>query len=164
MATHRLQAGTRIEPVSILFGYDREIAAWVGDRLDCDFPVDSRSLGFIRNNKIIGGVVFHNYRGSNIEASIASISPRWATKNVLRIIFSYPFVQLGAHRLTALTDAGNQPVRVFLERLGFVHEGTMREAHPEDDAAIYGMLSHECKWITRNTNGQEIIPKSTRRA
>lgn len=131
----------------IVIGRDREIAEWVGQRLKTNF-VEFRAIGLAYRGKLIAGVVYHNYRPpKNIEMSIASDSPRWATRSSLNVFFSYPFQQLGCSRVTAITDAGATHTRNFLERLGFVQEGLLRDGNPEDDAVIYGLLKRECRWI-----------------
>ncbi len=132
----------------LVFGHDREIAHWVGEQLESEFDPTAKAIGVAREGKLICGVVYHNYRPpKNIEMSIASINPRWATKQNLQTFFNYPFLQLGCSRVTVITDAGNVKVQKFLERLGFQREGLLRDANPDDDAVIYGILKSECKWI-----------------
>jgi RimJ/RimL family protein N-acetyltransferase len=65
------------------------------------------------------------------------------------VIFGYPFNQVGCRRLTATTEAKNQPVRAFLCHLGFREEGVIRQGFPTDDAVVYGMLRDECRWLAR---------------
>lgn len=138
----------------MIYGHDAEVIEWVGKRLDCNFESTDKAIGIARNGKIVAGVVYHNYRpGFNIEMSIASITPRWATKEVLRALFSYPFIQLGLPRVTGIAARDNASVRRFDERLGFVKEGIMRNAHSDGDAVIYGMLKNECKYIEDSPNG-----------
>jgi RimJ/RimL family protein N-acetyltransferase len=97
---------------------------------------------------LIAGVVYNNLREMNIEATIASTRPYWCTRRVLHAIFWYPFCQLGMSRLTAITETTNQSVRVFLSRLGFQQEGVMRRGFRGGaDAAVYGMLREECRWL-----------------
>jgi RimJ/RimL family protein N-acetyltransferase len=97
---------------------------------------------------IIAGVVYNNLRETNIEATIASSTPKWCTRSVLHAIFWYPFEQLGMSRLTAITEVTNQHAMYFLSRLGFQQEGVMRRGFRGGaDAAIYGMLREECQWL-----------------
>lgn len=135
--------------IRAIAGHDREIARWVGDRLGIDdFSPFCGALGIIDDHGIIAGVVFNNYRHPNIEATIASTTPRWCTSRVLRGIFSYPFWQLKCSRVTAVTSVKNQPTQAFLCRIGFQQEGVMRRAFRNDeDAVIFGMLAEECRWL-----------------
>lgn len=136
------------ETSKLLLGYDREIAEWVRQRLEMESGFgDCSAIGIVREGKLIAGVVYYSYRPPTVEMAIASTSPHWANRRILKHLFQYPFNQLNCKRITVLVDSENQPVRAFDERLGFVHEGTLRQAHPNGDAEIYGMLKHECRWI-----------------
>jgi len=152
MAENGLQDRGRHEPVTVVYGCDREVAHWVGRELHEEFT-DCRAIGFARNGALIGGVVYHNYREPSIEMSIATTDPKWCTRSILKQCFTYPFKQLGVKRITTLVDAENQPVRAFNERLGFIHEATLKDALHDGDAALYRMLPDECRWLARNTHG-----------
>jgi ribosomal-protein-alanine N-acetyltransferase len=58
---------------------------------------------------------------------------------------------LGVHRIEAHTDPRNTASVRVLDRLGFAHEGTMRESYWVGDSvtdnAIYGLLARD--WIRR---------------
>lgn len=104
-------------------------------------------MGFELEGALVAGVVFNEYRGHSIHVSMASTTPRWATRSNLHAIFSYPFVQLKCERMTAYTGRSMSQVRQFLERLGFQQEGIVRRGFADDDCVIYGMLKEECQWI-----------------
>lgn len=133
--------------IELVYGYDHEIGFWVANQLGIDGFGELRAIGVFDGEKIIAGVVYFNYRHPNIEMAVASIDRRWANRRTLKAFFSYPFIQLGCNRVTALVDSDNKKVRAFDERLGFVHEGTLRQGHPTGDAEIYGMLKTECRWL-----------------
>lgn len=101
----------------------------------------------VHKGRLIAGVVFFCYRPPSIEMAIASISPKWVTRTVARHVFDYPFNQLGCKRITVTVDVDKHDVRRFDERIGFVQEGILKEAHPNGDAVIYRMLKSECRWI-----------------
>lgn len=102
------------------------------------------AIGYERD-ALCGGVVFTQYSKANIVVATVLEAP--LTRRFLRAIFYYPFHQLGVRRVTALVDAKNTKSRSLVEKVGFVKEGTMREAAPEDDVIVYGMLRSECRWI-----------------
>lgn len=152
MGSHGLQTGAGHSAVRLLLGYDREIAEWVRGQLDMSGGFgDCSAIGIVKDDKLVAGVVYYNHRPPGIEMAIASTTPKWCTRKILFHLFDYPFNQLGVRRITALVDSTNQPVRAFDERLGFVHEGTLRQGHPNDDAEIYGMLKSECRWINERS-------------
>ncbi len=133
----------------IVTGNDAFIMEWVRSRA----PHASKgwdkyaAIGIADGGRLIGGVVYHDYHGHCISASIATESPKWATKHNLRILFAYPFVQLGCKRLGALTGESNKKAQDMLERLGFTAEGLIRYGFPDEHSVSYGMLANECKWI-----------------
>ena len=155
----------------MLVGHDAAVARWVGEQLDikdfgpcaaigiCDGPLRHvvptdrngracASVVTVPDGPLIAGVVYNNYRESNIEMTIASTSPHWCKRGILRALFRYPFEQIGCRRVTAIADCMNVHVRGFLSRLGFLQEGEMRRAYRNgNDAVIYGMLREECSWI-----------------
>jgi RimJ/RimL family protein N-acetyltransferase len=134
-----------IKPV---FGDDANVARWVGERVGISDFGPCSAIGFVKDdNEPIAGVVFNNWHAPSdpglIEATIASTSPRWCNRATLAVIFGYVFNQVGCRRLTATTEAKNQPTRAFLCHLGFREEGVIRQGFPTDDAVVYGMLREE---------------------
>lgn len=110
----------------------------------------------VQDGMPIASCVYHNYRevehGSTIEGTIASVSPRWATRKVLRAMFDYPFVRVGAVRFQAVTRPDNASACKLLERLGFSYEGCMRNYWDgSTDALMYSVLRHECRWLGRDS-------------
>lgn len=131
----------------LLFGDDNTIA-WAEDELGHSLPRPAVGIGIVDGTEPIGAVVYHGYQGHMIEASIATTSPKWCQRHVLRALFWYPFRQLGVERFQAVTSKHNKRARRMLERLGFKYEGMARKGYVNGtDAAIYGMLRDECRWI-----------------
>lgn len=135
--------------MNVVYGKDAEIAAWVAARAPHAENGFEKyvAIGIEEGGEIIAGCVYNDYRGHAIHVSIASSTPRWASRRTLRALFGYPFLQLNVKRLTAYTGKSMTQVREFLEELGFVYEGTLRDGFADDDCVVYGMLRHECRWI-----------------
>jgi RimJ/RimL family protein N-acetyltransferase len=124
---------------------------WVGQQLECSFPDQCIGIGIIDDDddepELIAGVLYYNYHApKGIEMTIASVAP-WSTKGIIQALFHYPFNQLGCSRVTSIIDIDNTHTAKFLDNLGFTKEGVMRDANPNGDAVIYGLLKTECKWI-----------------
>jgi hypothetical protein len=116
------------------------------------------ALGVIRNECLVGGVVYHNYIGHDCQVSIAvervSFWP-W------RALFDYPFGQLGCARITAVVGKRNKRSRRLVMALGFKLEGVHRKGlDGSEDAMSYGMLKEECRWIKGNPHGKIIAPSA----
>ena len=126
----------------------QEVTDWVAERVDATTFGECVNFGFYKDNKIVGGVVFSEYRVEDIVFSGAFEDKRCFTKRNLQYFFNYPFKQLNCHRITAYTETDNERANKILKKLGFTHEGTMREISEKGkDANIYGMLDRECNWL-----------------
>lgn len=96
-----------------------------------------------------GVVAIWNYNGVNCEAGWVG-EPGWLTREYLRLVFAYIFDQLGCTRITGRINACNDTALAMSQRLGFVHEGTMRSAAKDGgDVLLFGMLKQECKYYGR---------------
>jgi len=126
------------------------IADFVSDIIgENHFPFENFSaLGLLKNDELIAGVIYNHYTGVNIMAHIAAVpGKRWMSREFLYAMFDYPFNQLGVRRITGLVPKKNRVAREFDTHLGFEYEGNMRNALPDDDMIVYGMLREKCKWL-----------------
>lgn len=141
--------------MQLVYGFDQQVAAWVGQFMPTfgsgDGFGECTAIGIADNSALVAGAVFHNYRGHDIEISFAATNPRWATRGRVSAIMGYPFNQLGCARLTTVTGRKNKRARALDEKLGFKLEGVIRKGYDgQQDAMVYGMLKHECKWIRKH--------------
>lgn len=148
----------------ILYGHNRAVARWAGERLGIEDWGPCTAIGVMRHGEMAAAAVFNNYRWPNIEISFVTVTPRWATPGAVQAIFRYPFVQLGCKRLTSVTEATNQRARAFLCRLGFREEGTHPDALPTGDAITYGLLRKDAaRWLAEDYDtGQSFSAGSSR--
>jgi hypothetical protein len=136
----------------LLYGHDRELSLWAGLRLGYDGPIGNQqtphAIGVSRNGAIVAVAVFYDYRVTSIEVTFVTTSPRWASRENIRAILSYPFVQLNCKRVTAITEEGNAPARAFLERLGFRQEGIHPDGFDSGAGISYGLLRQDAgRWL-----------------
>src|SRR5579859_6036684 len=126
--------------------------AWASEKLGRSLLGPMRvALGVIRDCELLAVVVFSEYKGPDIHASIVSTSPRWFTRAHMREILRYPFIQLGCKRVTAVTDATNQSARSFLCRIGFRQEGIHVDAGIDGDTVSYGLLARDAaRWLAED--------------
>ena len=121
------------------------ISADIGDKFSY--------IGFIENNKILGGFLFTDYDGHNIYVHLAIETPRLFSRKHIRYVFDYGFNQIGCGRMTAVCRNGYERNERILKGTGWSKEGIVRQVMQIDgqfvDAAIYGMLRSECKWIKK---------------
>jgi len=136
---------------SILIGADDLVAELVASRIPHMAGASwgpCVALGVVRNGVLLGGFVYNNYRGHDVQLNAAFDRPGWALPQTLRALFNYPFNQMGVARVTAVTGKSNHKARKGLLDLGFSQEGAHRRGLDGIETAIsYGMLREQCRWI-----------------
>jgi RimJ/RimL family protein N-acetyltransferase len=74
-----------------------------------------------------------------------------------RLLLDYAFEERRLHRVRSMTLSVNGPARAVLESLGFIHEGTAREAAlycgDRVDELHYGLLASEWRESTATADG-----------
>ncbi len=140
---------------SILLGADDLVAELVASRIP---HMHGKSfgqfvaLGVIRNDELVGGVVYNNYVGHDCQVNIAI---ERATFMPWRALFEYPFEQLNCARLTAVVGRKNKKSRDLVKALGFKLEGVHEKGLDGiEDAISYGMTRERCRWIKEKPHGQ----------
>ena len=164
-----LRPETTSSPVivgSLLIGADEMVAEMVRQHT----PVSHvREFGFgpcvafgiVRSGRLIGGVVFNNYRGHDIHVSVAFNGRGRVLPGDVRALCDYPFGQLGCKRVTAITGKKNKRARKILERIGFTLEGVARRGLDGfEDAMIFGLLRENCKWLKSNDDISSRSPRA----
>jgi len=130
--------------------HKEQIRDWVALQLGIDKLGGDifTTIGFVKKEQLVGGLVLHEHNGFMIEITGASIDPTFIDRSGIRAACNYVFKQLGLVRINARVAKKNKKARNFVERLGFKQEGCARAAYDgEQDAIIYGMLRSECRWI-----------------
>ena len=132
----------------LVCGCDKDVARWVGRLLEVtDFGVCS-AIGVVRDGHMVAGAVFHQYRHPAIEISFASLDARWATRDAIRGLLRYPFVQLNCRRLTAISPEQREEAIAFMVRLGFKIEGRHPDALMSGAAVSLGLLRADAeRWL-----------------
>lgn len=143
--------------MKVVLGQDQRVIDWVAERVR-RFPrrlIAATAIGFERPNGELGcGVVYQNFcrdldgKPNEVEQTLAFDNNAGLTgPGMLRVAFGYPFGQLGVRRLTTYVASDNEKSLNVVRRLGYVHEGTLRDAvHPGIDFLIYGMKRDECRF------------------
>lgn len=139
--------------IQLCFGKDAEVTGWVAEKIGYPDFGPCTAIGVVKDGIPIAGVVYSNYchyKGNpiSVEISCAASDKRWTSREILKSLFLYPFVQLGVERVQVSIPVESKGVRKFNEKLGFKYEGTGRKAHfLGGDMDVLSMLKHECLWI-----------------
>lgn len=105
------------------------------------------ALASIRDDKLMGVVLFTSFREQSIEAHVCG-KPGWVTRSDLAEMFAYPFEYLGVLRIWSVIARNNKPARSFIERLGFKVKCVLDDEFGESrDGILYAMKRRDCKWL-----------------
>jgi hypothetical protein len=97
------------------------------------------AMASIRDDKIMGVVLFTSFREQSIEAHVCG-KPGWVTRADLAAMFGYPFQHLKVLRVWSVIARNNKPARSFIERLD-------DEFGLGKDGILYAVRRSECKWL-----------------
>lgn len=120
---------------------DDRVAGFVGAQVGSVIVPPYTAMGIERDGKIVAGVIFNHYTGTDVHVTIAGAS--W-TPHVLREVGRYVFGTLGCLRMTAITE---QPhVIRIAARLGFQKEGRLRNHFgPDRPGMVLGLIREDWK-------------------
>lgn len=135
----------------LIYGRDDELIPWAAEKIGIRrFRSDATAIGVARDQQIVAVMVYDGFSSADCNMHIASDgSRRFVTRAALAHWFCYPFVQLGLRRVTGLIPSRNDRSINFARGLGFSLEGVCREAMPDDDLVIMGLLKRECRYIPK---------------
>ena len=130
------------------------MARFIGERPeDLVGAMPFKAFGIMREDALIGGCVFLNYRRHSIEFHIGG-APGWAAsmqRADIGALFDYPFHVLGCMRVWCTIQRKNAAARRGAEVLGFKVLGVAGdEFGPGRDGIIYSMRRRECRWIKKH--------------
>lgn len=108
-------------------------------------PEKHTTLGWMKDGKVVAGVLYEGYTQAAIMAHIASDSS--ITRGFLFAIFDYPFRQLGVGKIIAPVYSWNEDAVRLVQRFGMNEECRIRDAHPGGDLVFFSIRRDECRWL-----------------
>ncbi len=125
----------------------QRIAEWFGRNVGKEQHPPYSAMGWEDERGLISAVLFNDFNGSNIEFHMVGKNSRQLIRSILR----YAFVQLDVQRLTAKPARSNPHMRDVLKRIGFELEGVMKRYYgpkPSDDAFVFRLDRYRAeKWM-----------------
>lgn len=124
----------------------------IQDRIDGYTKGDTASFVIKYNAKIIGSAGYVKLKEKHKNGEIGYwISKEHEGKGIVskcvKTLIEYGFRELKLHHITIRCDSRNNKSAAIPKRLGFVHEGTVREDHfngkEYSDTELYGLLASE---------------------
>jgi RimJ/RimL family protein N-acetyltransferase len=124
-----------------IFGHDEQIANWVAQRLGFDGFGPCTAIGIMLGDEFVAGAVYHDYQPKfkTIQMSIATTTPRWASRGRIRALLAYPFDQLGVFKIWTASPSKSARTLKFLRGVGFRQEAVMGRQFGDDHAVICRM-------------------------
>lgn len=99
------------------------------------------------NDKLLGGVIYKDYTGASIQGHIAGFVPNWLSRDLLWVIFDYPFNQLGVNKIIGLVPDSNKAALAFDYKLGFKYVTIIPGVFEDGDLIILDMDRAACRWL-----------------
>ena len=139
----------------LIYDQGERLIEWAQGVVGCKFRGDAKAIGCVSGDEILAVTVFDGFSECDCNMHIASNGTGyWMSRSLLVASFSYPFIQLNLRRVTGLVPASNTKALQFDYHLGFKLEGRCRNALPDDDIIVLGMLREECPYIPKKYRSQ----------
>lgn len=111
--------------------------------------VGQTGLVLRKHGETAAAALYDGFTGANIWIQAAGLPGKpWLTRAALRWAFLYPFVQLGALRVSAWVESDNARSIRLCRHLGFVQEATLERAGRQGQAVfLFRMFREECLYV-----------------
>lgn len=126
-----------------VYGHDQLVADFVAVLIpsvrDRGFPKASKAIGVIEDNKLIAGLVYHNFdiAAGVIEMSGAALPGKyWLTSETLRRIYDYPFLEIGCQMVLMRVAEENRSLLRVLSAIGYAFKTIERLLGPTKNGVI----------------------------
>lgn len=96
-----------------------------------------------------GGVVYENYTGpgGSCLVHIAGFNKRWIDRDMLYIMFDYPFKQLDCKQAFCQVAGKKQNVLEFNKTFGWEVLHVLEAVFPDDDMILMRMKRDQCRYL-----------------
>lgn len=133
-----------------------------GDYSRVTMEVISRTEQGPNGSELYGGVVYENYtgKGGSVLVHIAGFVPNWINRDMLFIMFDYPFRQLECKQAFCQVRSKNAHTLEFCKSFGWEEVITLEGVFPDDDMILMRMRKETCRFLNvkpRNINSRRTI-------
>lgn len=101
-----------------------------------------------RDGEVIAAALYVEFNGVNVFVHLAGLpGRRWLNREFLYWALQYPFVQLGAKRITGWVESTNTDSIRFCEHIGCKREATLSGAGQHgQDVYLYVLYQKDCRY------------------
>lgn len=108
----------------------------------------------VRDDVLMGGVVFSNYTGESIAIHSGSFDPHWINRDMLYVTFDYPFNQLGVKRIFGQVPEDNTHAQEFNLKVGFKYVARIEGVFRHNIACMVMCLERaDCRFLKVRPRG-----------
>jgi hypothetical protein len=131
----------------LLFGHDREVAAWAENKLEGRLVFPHAAIGMLDKRGVLRGAFLLSFHNPHT-AELTLYSEEVMTNGMWRGFFRYTFEGLGIHRLQIRTHRKHRAIKRAAPKYGFRFEGVSRDFYgPGEDSLNFYMTPAMCRWI-----------------
>jgi RimJ/RimL family protein N-acetyltransferase len=133
-------------PHGLLFGHDVAVTRWASNEFKLNPSHINSAIGVVRNNRIVGAVMFQGYSGHNVELSY--YGPMTLSLGVFKAVANYTLQRFTVDRLTVRTNRKNLKLIRSFRGLGFKFEGVQHRYYGAfGDAAMFVLFKEDLERI-----------------
>lgn len=132
----------------VVWDQSQVVGKWVFAKFGSHFdPLSATAIGQESAGQIVGGCVFDCHSGQAVQMHVAGIGGHWMTRDFLRAVLQYPFLQLKVKKIIAPIDSTNAQARKFVEHVGFIPEATIADAGRHGNLILYTLTRQQCRYL-----------------
>jgi len=135
--------------VNIIGCYPYEYG-WIAERAGCEITPSFQAIkASDAKGRIHGMVGYSNWTANSVVMHIALENPA-CLRRLLRVAFSYPFVDVGRNVAIATVREKNERSMRLCEHVGFREAYRVKDGIAiGEDLVIFEMRSENCRWIEK---------------
>ncbi len=110
-------------------------------------PQADSCIARVRGPELLGGVVYTNFTGHSVSAHVAIFYDGWVDREMLWMVFDYPFEQLKVKKIFAYVPETNSKSLAFAAKLGFKMVTRIPELFADGGMVVMAMAREDCRFL-----------------
>lgn len=136
----------------LIYDQSERVVAFMREQLQFDpaWNTDVQAIGIEdETGRLLAGICYEGFTLCDVNMHVASLPgvKNWTSREAFVRVFHYPFVDMGLRRVTGLVPSKNKRAMRLDLHMGFQVEGVMRNALPDDDMIVLGLLRENCRFL-----------------
>jgi RimJ/RimL family protein N-acetyltransferase len=110
---------------------------------------------------LVAGVVFNQYEATfgTLAVHVAATTPKWASRNIIRVILGYAFEEVGVNKVWAAMPHTNYRAIRFNQGIGFKREAVLSHHFGAQHAVITAMFAKDFKRFYADDGGIQALKR-----